>query len=102
MQQPLSIRSFLKRCGRISSNEFGNPGSITHQWGTNAKEAVDRSIQAIAHSIGATDTEMVITSGSTESCNLAIIGYADRLKSTGHIVSSKTEHRAVLDPIKKT
>lgn len=83
------------------SNEFGNPGSITHQWGTNAKEAVDRSIQAIAHSIGATDTEMVITSGSTESCNLAIIGFAERLKSTGHIVSSKTEHRAVLDPIKK-
>ena len=83
------------------SSEYGNPGSITHQWGTNAKEAVDRSVHTIAQSIGATTTEMVITSGSTESCNLAIIGHAERLKSTGHIVSVKTEHRAVLDPIRK-
>ena len=81
--------------------EFGNPGSATHQWGMEAKDVVARSTQMISSAIGTTDSELIYTSGSTESCNLALVGFCDRLKSSGHIISVKTEHRAVLDCLKK-
>src|SRR5687768_4010439 len=80
---------------------FGNSGSVSHGFGQAAREAVDRSRAAIAAGIGASEREIVFTSGATESNNLAIRGLADRQRRRGdHIVSVSTEHPAVLDPLK--
>lgn len=81
---------------------FGNAGSINHSFGTETKEAVDRAREAIAAGIGAEAREIVFTSGATESNNLAIRGLADRPRKKGnHIVSVTTEHKAVLDPLRR-
>ncbi len=81
---------------------FGNAGSINHSYGTEAREAVDRAREAIAAGIGAQPREIVFTSGATESNNLAIRGLADRPRRKGnHIVSVTTEHKAVLDPLRR-
>ena len=81
---------------------FGNAGSTTHSFGHAAKEAVDAARQQIAAAIGARPTEIIFTSGATESNNLAIKGVAERHARRGkHIVSVVTEHPAVLDPLKR-
>ena len=81
---------------------FGNSGSITHSFGHAAKEAVDAARQQIAAAVGARATEIIFTSGATESNNLAIKGAAERHARRGkHIVSVVTEHPAVLDPLKR-
>ena len=81
---------------------FGNAGSINHSFGTEAKEAVDRARETIASGIGAQPREIVFTSGATESNNLAIRGLADRPRRKGdHFVSVATEHKAVLDPLRR-
>src|SRR5438128_2051328 len=83
-------------------DQFGNAGSINHSFGTEAKEAVDRAREAIASGIGAESREIVFTSGATESNNLAIRGLADRQRRKGdHIISVATEHKAVLDPLRR-
>jgi cysteine desulfurase len=72
-------------------NHFGNPASRSHAWGWEAREQV-------AALIGADPREIVWTSGATESNNLAIKGAAHFYKSKGkHIITVKTEHKAVLD-----
>src|SRR5439155_14070333 len=84
------------------SATFGNAGSINHSFGTEAKEAVDRARESIAAAIGAEPREIVFTSGATESNNLAIRGLADRPRRKGnHLVSVTTEHKAVLDPLRR-
>lgn len=81
------------------AKKFGNAGS-THVYGEEAREAVDAARQTIATSIGAEPSEIVFTSGATESNNLAIRGVAERNRRRGdHLVSVKTEHPAVLDPL---
>jgi cysteine desulfurase len=81
---------------------FGNAGSINHSFGTEAREAVDRAREAVAAGIGAQPREIVFTSGATESNNLAIRGLADRPRRKGnHLVSVATEHKAVLDPLRR-
>jgi cysteine desulfurase len=81
---------------------FGNAGSINHSFGTEAMEAVDRARVAIAAGIGAEPREIVFTSGATESNNLAIRGLAERPRRRGdHIVSVATEHKAILDPLRR-
>jgi len=84
-------------------NEFyGNPGSRSHSFGDAAHEAVDRSQQTIATSLGAEDSEILFTSGATESNNLAIRGVVERYARKGrHLVSVRTEHRSVLDPLER-
>src|SRR5947209_17087585 len=84
------------------TERFGNAGSINHSFGTEAKEAVDQARSSIAAAIGADDREIVLTSGATESNNLAIRGLAERPRRKGnHIVSVATEHKAVLDPLRR-
>ncbi|MBL8287358.1 MAG: IscS subfamily cysteine desulfurase [Rubrivivax sp.] len=77
---------------------FGNPASRSHAWGWEAEEAVEKARTQVAQLIGADPREIVWTSGATESNNLALKGAAHFYGSRGrHLVTVKTEHKAVLD-----
>lgn len=81
---------------------YGNAASVSHRFGWEAAEAVDRSREQIARLIGAEAQEIILTSGGTESNNLAIKGSLPGLKSRGnHVVTAATEHKSVLDPLKR-
>ncbi|MAO66931.1 MULTISPECIES: IscS subfamily cysteine desulfurase [Idiomarina] len=77
---------------------FGNPASRSHKYGWQAEEAVDVARHQVADLINADAREIVFTSGATESDNLAIKGAAQYYSAKGkHIITLKTEHKAVLD-----
>ncbi len=80
----------------------GNPSSMGHEFGRRARALVEKARAQVAAAIGATPPSIVWTSGATESDNLAVLGaarfHADRGR---HIVSSKTEHKAVLDALQQ-
>ncbi len=77
---------------------FGNPASRSHAYGWEAEKAVEQARANVAELVGADPREIVFTSGATESDNLAIKGAAHFNKKRGkHIVTCKTEHKAVLD-----
>ncbi|MEO0824822.1 MAG: IscS subfamily cysteine desulfurase [Cyanobacteria bacterium J06639_16] len=81
------------------TTHFGNPSSITHQYGWEAEAAVTRSRHMIATAIHAEPEEIVFTSGATEANNLALKGVAEAYFAKGqHIITGVTEHNAVLDP----
>lgn len=85
-------------------DSYGNAGSITHALGRQAQEAVAFARATIASSLGADEDEIVFTSGATESNNLALTGLLAReleLQRKRHVVSVVTEHRAVLDPLRR-
>ncbi|NLJ50846.1 MAG: IscS subfamily cysteine desulfurase [Alcaligenaceae bacterium] len=82
--------------------KFGNPASRSHQFGWEAEEAVEQARQHVADLIGADSREVIWTSGATESNNLAIKGIAEFYQSRGkHLITVKTEHKAVLDPMRE-
>jgi cysteine desulfurase len=85
------------------TQDFGNAASRNHAFGWKAEEAVEYAREQIAQLIGAkSDKEIVFTSGATESDNLAIKGVAEFYRDKGnHIITTRTEHKAVLDTCKK-
>ena len=92
------------------NEKFGNAASRSHAFGWTAEEAVERSREEIAKLIGAIDEKtklpdaksIVFTSGASESDNLAIKGVAEFYKEKGnHIITTKIEHKAVLDTCKR-
>jgi cysteine desulfurase len=81
-----------------AEGNFGNPASRSHAFGWKAEEAVENARRQVAELVNADPREIVWTSGATESNNLAIKGAAHFYASKGkHIVTSKIEHKAVLD-----
>src|SRR6185436_18654677 len=82
--------------------DFGNAASRNHVFGWKAEAAVEAARKQVAQLVGADPKEIVFTSGATESDNLAIKGVVDFYRSKGdHIVTLKTEHKAVLDSCKR-
>lgn len=83
------------------AEEFGNAGSQTHELGSRAKHAVDVAREQISGVVGGRGTEVVFTSGATESDNLATLGLRKFAEETGrrHIISTAIEHKAVLEPL---
>jgi cysteine desulfurase len=78
--------------------QFGNPASRSHAYGWDAERAVEEARENVAALVNADPREIIWTSGATESDNLAIKGAAHFYKSKGkHIITVKTEHKAVLD-----
>ena len=84
------------------SEHFGNPASRSHAWGWEAEEAVEKGRGYVAELINADPREIVWTSGATESINLALKGAAQFYKGKGkHLITVKTEHKAVLDTMRE-
>jgi cysteine desulfurase len=82
----------------LAEGKFGNPASRSHKFGWEAEEAVEIARRQVADLVNCDPREIVWTSGATESDNLAIKGVAHFYKKRGkHIVTSKIEHKAVLD-----
>ncbi len=81
---------------------FGNPASRSHQFGWDAEAGVEEAREQVAALLGADAKEIVWTSGATEGNNLAIKGAAQFYKGKGkHIITVKTEHKAVLDTVRE-
>ncbi|WPG35553.1 IscS subfamily cysteine desulfurase [Variovorax sp. EBFNA2] len=81
---------------------FGNPASRSHAWGWEAEEAVEKARGQVAELINADPREIVWSSGATESINLALKGAAQFYKGKGkHLITLKTEHKAVLDTMRE-
>ena len=82
------------------TQKFGNASSI-HQFGQEARAAVDRAREVIASAIGAAPQEIVFTSGATEADNFAVLGAAWANEARGrHLIASPVEHHAVLEPLR--
>jgi cysteine desulfurase len=80
------------------SEHFGNAASRSHAFGWKAAEAVEEAREKVANLLGASEKEIVFTSGATESINLAIKGVFEANRHLGnHIITAATEHKAVLD-----
>ncbi len=85
-----------------ADGEFGNPSSMSHDYGDAAADLVEKARARVAASVGAFPGEIIWTSGATEANNLAIFGVAQYYREHGrHIVTARTEHKAVLDPCRE-
>ncbi|WP_428100513.1 cysteine desulfurase DndA [Candidatus Rariloculus sp.] len=88
---------------RWLTEEIGNAGSRTHEYGLRAKRAIQVARERVAAVVDAKVDEVLFTSGATESNNIAILGLAPYGKDAGrrHIVSTAIEHKAVLEPLEE-
>jgi cysteine desulfurase len=86
---------------RAFEEDFGNAGSRTHEFGSRAKQAVQRARLEVADVVGAESSEVIFTSGATEANNLAILGLAGSAPAMTrrHIITTAIEHKAVLEPV---
>lgn len=82
------------------TDEYGNEGSRTHEFGARAKQAVQKARDQVASVVAARREEVIFTSGATESNNLAILGLKNAAQEAGrrHIITTVIEHKAVLEP----
>jgi cysteine desulfurase len=81
---------------------FGNPGSVSHEYGDAASALVEAARAQVAAAVGADAAEVIWTSGATEADNLALFGVAQYYRDTGrHLITVRTEHKAVLDPCRE-
>jgi len=96
---PMDPRVAAKMCDHLTIDQnFGNPASRSHEFGWHADDVVKEARRQVADLINADPKEIVWTSGATESDNLAIKGVAHFYHNKGkHIITCKTEHKAVLD-----
>ncbi|MEW2300035.1 cysteine desulfurase DndA [Streptomyces sp. NPDC006655] len=83
------------------TEDFGNAGSRTHEYGTRAKAAVQEARTFLAETVGAKPEEVIFTSGATESNNIALLGMAPygEKHQRRHIITSAIEHKAVIEPL---
>ena len=93
----------LESINQWYQEECGNSGSRTHEYGVRAKRAVQIAREQIASIVSSNPDEVIFTSGATESNNIAILGLEEfaRSNSKTHIISSKIEHKAVLEPLER-
>ncbi len=94
------VKEVLVEMSRIEQEIYGNPSSL-HQKGREAFLLIEKSRQKIAGIFSSSPEEIYFTSGGTESCNLAILGYARAQKKGSHIITTAFEHHAVLNPLKQ-
>ena len=93
----------LARMIEIYTDHPGNADSRTHAYGTEAKQIVSGCRASLSGILGVSDTELVFTSGSTESNNMAILGLYDHARKTGrtHFITTTIEHKSVLEAMKR-
>ena len=98
---PIDERVLAKMI-EVYRENYGNADSRTHVFGTTAKELVITCRRAIATILGIDSTDLVFTSGSTESNNMAILGLLDYARETGknHLITTAIEHKSVLEAMK--
>ncbi len=97
---PRVIEAMLECCG--PDGDFANPSAVAHAPGRRARARVEQARAEVAQLVGAAPEQVVWTSGATEADNLALFGAARFHRSRGrHIVTSRTEHPAVLDPCRQ-
>lgn len=85
-----------------SAHDFGNPASAGHVYGERAAALIETARRQVAACVNASAAEVLFTSGATEANNLAIFGAAHYYRDHGrHIVTARTEHKAVLDPCRE-
>lgn len=86
----------------VYKNHFGNASSRTHQFGLDAGKIVEQARECAAVLLGVQRNEVIFTSGSTESNNMAVLGLEEKGRETGkmHIITTAMEHKSVLEPCK--
>ena len=92
----------LDRMVEVYRMHYGNADSRTHIFGTGAKEIVAESRKTIADILKVDSTDIIFTSGSTESNNMAIVGLLEYALETGrnHFITTAIEHKSVLEAMK--
>ena len=100
---PVDVRVAARMAEILSSEtEYGNPASSSHGYGDVAGALVESARTQVAAAVGAGAAEVIFTSGATEANNLAIFGISHYYRERGrHIVTARTEHKAVLDPCRE-
>jgi len=85
------------------TEEFGNEGSRTHEYGSRAKQAVQKARDQVGAVVNAKRDEVIFTSGATESNNLAIMGLAAHGLEVGkrHLIGTRIEHKAIIEPLEE-